>query len=107
MKLPIEAKAPKMKQENNKPEDYELDNHLKTLTDAHAIMQDKKLKKHVLNHAKNKKAVVGKISKLLETPEEETSESNSSEAEEKGEIHSIDGLRARSKKLKSKMFGGE
>jgi hypothetical protein len=106
-KLPVEAMAPKMASKPKKLETYELDNHVNTLVNAHDIYQDKNLKKQVLHHAKNKKNILHKVSKMMmDSPEEEMSESSDSPSEERKEIKSIDDIRSRKKKIKSKMFGG-
>lgn len=99
--------------DSKKLEEYELDNHVRTMTDAHKIMSDKNLLKQVHKHAKNKKQVLGKISKLLETPDEEAMETPEHEAsesksfEKKEHDTGIDRITSRKKKLKSKMFGKE
>lgn len=98
----MESVNPEKKSGKKKYEDYELDNHVRTIQDAGKIMADDHLKKAVLKHAKKKKAELHHASKLIEgSPEEEASESA---AEEGKEAKSIDDIRARKKKLKAKMM---
>ena len=98
-----------MKQSKKKLEDYELDNHVRTLTEAHDISCCPETMKQVQKHAKKKKKALHNISKLSSHSKEEALESPAehaleSEDDEKKEIKSIDQIRNRRKKLKAKMF---
>lgn len=113
-KLPMH-KGDKMNEKVNpatpgkkKLENYELDNHVRTLTDAHKIVSDPHVMKQVHKHAKKQKAAISAVTKMtskdMDSPEEEASESP---AIERKEVKSIADIRARSKKLKSKMSMGD
>lgn len=78
--------------------DYELDNHVRTMQDAHKIMGDKKLMKAVHKHAKGKLDGLKKITGMLKTGMDDDSEK---------EATSIDDIRAARKSRKNKMFGNE
>ena len=96
---------------NPKLEEYELDNHLKSLLDAQKIASDPKLLSAVNKHAKKKKMEMHKASKMLmshskeesmESPEDDMLESSMDEAKE---VKSIEDIRKRKRKIKSKMMG--
>lgn len=96
-------------EKKKKLEEFELDGHVRTLTDAHRIASDPNIMKQVQKHAKKKKSELHKISKFSSHAEEEAAESPEmhameSEADEKKEAKSIDDIRARKKKIKSKMY---
>lgn len=98
------------KKSGKKYEDYELDNHVRTMQDAGKIMGDGPLKKAVLKHAKKKKMELHKAAKMMSHGQEEASESPEEDAmesasDEKKEIKSIDQIRSRRKKLKARMSG--
>lgn len=84
---------PMKKEKKAKLEDYELDNHVRTMEDAGKIMGDKDLMKQVHKHAKKKKASLHKVSKMMGAEPDE----------DDMEVKSIDQIRSRSKKLKAKM----
>lgn len=94
MEKPVNPKKPA------KLEDYELDNHVRTMQEAGKIMGDKHLMKAVHKHAKKKKSELNNITKMMKNDE---AEAEDSVAEEKKEIKSISQIRDRSKKLKAKM----
>ncbi len=90
---------PMKKGKKVKLEDYELDNHVRTLTEAQKICDDKDLCKMVHKHAKKQKSALGKISKMMKNDDMEDEME-----EEKKEMKSIDDIRARRKKIKSKIM---
>ena len=107
MSKPVNPQA-ENKVDKKKFEDYELDNHVRTLVEAQKIADDPHLMKAVHKHAKKKKAELHKATKMThakeeaaESPEEHAMESD---ADEKAEIKSIDDIRSRKKKIKSKMY---
>ena len=92
-----------IKKKGKKLEDYELDNHVRTLTEAQKICDDKELCKAVHKHAKKQKSSLGKISKMMKSSHESV-ESEEHEMNEDKEVKSIDDIRAKKKKLKAKMY---
>ncbi len=98
----MESSPVNPKKSGKKYEDYELDNHVRTMQDAGKIAGDPHLKKAVLKHAKKKKAELHKVSKMM--GEDLSSEEMSEASEDEGkEVKDMDGIRERKKKLKSKM----
>jgi hypothetical protein len=85
------------KKSKKKYEDYELDNHVRTMEEAGKLMGDKELMKHVHKHAKKKKNALHKVSKMLSAGEPDADDQ---------ELTSIDDIRNRRKKIKEKMLKG-
>lgn len=94
MNSPVDPKPSKQKLE-----DYELDDHVRTLTKAHEITNDKNLMKQVHKHAKKKKAALNAVTKMMGKEPDADDESK--------EAKSIDDIRSRKKKIKGQMVGME
>jgi hypothetical protein len=111
MSKPVNPQA-EHKVDKRKFEEYELDNHVRTLVEAQKIADDPHLLKAVHKHAKKKKAELHKATKSLSHAKEEMMESPEghsmeSDADEMKEAKSIEDIRSRKKKLKKEIYGAE
>lgn len=97
----LDPKAPSKK----KLENYELDNHVRTLTDASKIMSDPHVMKQVHKHAKKQKSAINAVTKMTSSaPDGDMDDSQDMGSKP---VKSIADIRARSKSLKSKMSVGD
>lgn len=97
----INEKSSDVADSDAKLENYELDNHVRTMEEAHKIMGNKKLMKAVHAHAKGKASSLKKITSMLKPDE------NSEEAEDMKPAKSIDDIREAKKSRKKDLFGAE
>ena len=104
---PIPSSVDTKEQDPNELDEYQLDNHVKTIQDAHKIVSNPDLSKVVGQHAKKKKAAIGNVLKTLDNAQENAKQPSDSLAHGSGKIKSIDDIRAHKSKLKDDLFGDE